>query len=86
MNTVLFGIHWDFIPEKVAELRQINLDGKVVEPEGLTWIEEYSWGNKALEIVEADDYRTVMTYTLQFMPYTRNVVVTALIKTSEQLS
>ena len=80
---MLFGLHWEMIPEKAAELRQFNLEGKVVEPEGLKWIEEYSWGNKTLELVEADDVKTVRTYAMQFLPYTRNVEVTALSKTSE---
>jgi len=79
VRIVLFGIHWDIIPEKIAEVRKLNMKGKVVIPDGLKRVEEYFWGSKSLQIVEADNMATVMKFAEQFAPYIKNFEVSALI-------
>ena len=71
---MLFGIHWDCIPEKnfISEVRKLNAEGKVVVPDGLKRVAEYSWGSKSLQIVEADKSATAMKFAEQFFPYVSN--------------
>jgi len=78
---VLFGIHWDCIPEKnfISEVKKLNIEGRVVIPVGLKRVVEYFWGSKSLQVVEADSMATVMKFTEQFSPYVRGFEVTALI-------
>jgi hypothetical protein len=87
VRTVLFGIHWDCIPEKnfISEVRKLNVEGKVVIPDGLKRVEEYFWGSKSLQIVEADNATTVMKFAEQFSPYIRSFEVTALVPARELL-
>jgi len=78
---VLFGIHWDCIPEKnfISEVKKLNIEGRVVIPVGLKRVVEYFWGSKSLQVVEADSMATVMKFAEQFSPYVRGFEVTALI-------
>jgi len=87
VRNVLFGIHWDCVPETnfISEVRRLNLEGKVVIPEGLKRVEEYFWGSKSLQIVEADSVATVMKFAEQFFPYVRSFEVTALVTAKELL-
>ena len=43
---MLSGIHWDCIPEKnfLSEVRKLNVEGKVIIPDGLKRVAEYFWG------------------------------------------
>ena len=84
---MLFGIHWDCIPEKnfLAEVRKLNVEGKVIIPDGLKRVAEYFWGSKSLQIVEADNAVTVMKFAEQFSPYIRGFEVTALVTARELL-
>ena len=84
---MLFGIHWDCIPESnfISEVRKVNVEGKVVVPEGMKRIEEYFRGSKSLQIVEADNATTVMKFAEQFSPYIRSFEVTALVPARELL-
>jgi len=82
---MLFGIHWDCIPETnfLSEVKKLNVEGKVVIPGGLKRIEEYFWGSKSLQIVEADNAATVMKFAEQFFPYIRSFEVTTLATAKE---
>lgn len=82
---MLFGIHWDVIPEKVSGVMKLYEEGKVKVPKGLTIVEEYMWGNKSLEIVETDNHSLVLQYITQFTPYVRKFTVTALVTARELL-
>jgi len=85
VRNVLFGIHWDCIPEKkfISEVRRLNMEGRVVVPDGLKRVVEYFWGSKSLQVVEADSMATVMRFAEQFSPYVRSFKVTALITGKE---
>ena len=61
------------------------MEGKVVIPDGLKRIEEYFWGSKSLQIVEADNAATVMKFAEQFFPYGENFEVTAPVTARELL-
>jgi hypothetical protein len=84
---MLFGIHWDCVPEKnfLSEVRKLNVEGKVIVPDGLKRVAEYFWGFKSLQIVEADDAVMVMKFAEQFSPYIRGFEVTALVTARELL-
>jgi len=82
---MLYGIHWDVIPEKAPAVMKLYEEGKVVIPKGLKIVEEYMWGNKSLEIVQTDDPASVLKYVVQFTPYVRNFEITALATAREFL-
>ena len=84
---MLFGIHWDCIPEKnfLSEVRKLNVEGKVIIPDGLKRVAECFWGSKSLQIVEADSAVMVMKFAEQFSPYIRSFDVTALVTAKELL-
>jgi hypothetical protein len=88
VRNVLFGIHWDCIPEKnfISEVRKLNKEGRVIIPDGLKRVVEYFWGSKSLQVVEADSMATVMRFAEQFSPYVRSFEVTALITGKELVS
>lgn len=87
MRIVLFGIHWDCIPETnfISEVRRLDVEGKAVIPEGLKRVEEYFWGSRSLQIVEADNAATVMKFAEQFFSYIKSFEVTALVTARELL-
>jgi len=80
---MLYGIHWEVIPEKASRVMKLYEEGKVVIPEGLRIVEEYMWGNKSLEIVETDNFPLVLKYVTQFTAYVRNFEITALVTAKE---
>lgn len=82
---MLYGIHWEVIPEKASGVMKLYEEGKVVIPKGLKIVEEYMWGNKSLEIVETDNFPLVLKYVTQFTPYVRNFKITALVTAKEFL-
>ncbi len=82
---MLYGIHWEIIPEKASGVMKLYEEGKVVIPKGLKIVEEYMWGNKSLEIVETDNFPLVLKYAIQFTTYVRNFDITALITAKEFL-
>ena len=86
MRYILFGIHWELIPEKIAEAMKLYEGDNVVFPEGLEVVEEYVWGNQSLEIVKADNMGPVINYILQFTPFVRNFKIKALVTLRELLS
>jgi len=82
---MLYGIHWEVIPEKASGVMKLYEEGKVVVPEGLKIVEEYMWGNRSLEIVETVDISFVLKYCIQFTPYVRDFEITALVTAKEFL-
>jgi hypothetical protein len=82
---MLYGIHWEIVPEKVFGIMKLYEEGKVVIPKSVKIVEEYMWGNKSLEIVETDDFPSVLKYCIQFTPYVRNFEITALMTAKEIL-
>jgi len=82
---MLYGIHWEVIPEKAPAVMKLYEEGKVVIPKGLKIVEEYMWGNKSLEILQTDNFPLVLKYAVQFTPYVRNFEVTALVTAREFL-
>jgi len=82
---MLYGIHWEVIPEKAIGVMKLYEEGKVVIPKGLKIVEEYMWGNKSLEILQTDNFPLVLKYATQFLPYVRNFEITALVTAKEFL-
>jgi hypothetical protein len=71
--------------ELLSEIRKLNVEGKVIIPDGLKRVAEYFWGSRSLQIVEADNAVTVMKFAEQFSPYIRSFDVTALATAGELL-
>ncbi len=82
---MLYGIHWEVIPEKASGVMKLYEQGKVDVPNGLKIVEEYMWGNRSLEIVETDNFPLVLKYVMQFTPYVRNFEITALVTAKDFL-